>query len=301
MRRAQFESRKKQARLKRISKLKQAVAFDNLGFSSSTLNHSSNSTSVVHSSGKSSHTGNLVLPTANSTSRSTLGSNGTAPQNNMTGHGSIWPMEEDEPRRPMVNRPTHYYTQDMSNGLVPNRTSKPVKVYYANGVSVYAVESREKPQVKYYEMPSSSSYEVAPASSYEVPSASSSSQFTYRNSLPDALGPTLVGSEEEHQHGQATSLSDVPLALVHRREPGKSWQKNGRIASRGECQMENNGQHQKKTFDRDQLLSISKNTNQQSRKTKNRMPTAKRVHDTISAGGNFPMTSNDRMPRESAI
>lgn len=285
-RRAQFESKKQQARLKRISKLKQATAFDNLGFSSSTLSHSSSNTLILHYSGKPNHNGNLlVIPTADSTSRSTVGSTAIAPQN-ITGHGCIWPLEEDEPHQPMVNRPT----QDMSNGFIPNRTSKPVKVYYANDVSVSASGGRETPLSRYYQAPSTSSHEAQTATI---------SHLTYRNSLPDALAPTLIGSEEE-QHGQAACLSDVPLALVHQRgEPGKSWQKNSRNGSR-KFHMENNGKYQK-TFDNDTLLNISTNTTHRSNKTNGIMPTANHVYDTFSAQGNLSMTGKDRMPRESAI
>lgn len=280
-RRAQFESKKQQARLKRISKLKQAMAFDNLGFSSSTLSHSSSNTLILHYSGKPSHNGNLlVFPTADSTSQSTVGSTGIAPRN-ITGHGCIWPLEEDEPHQPMVNRPT----QEMSNGFVPNRTSKPVKVYYSNDVSVSASGGRETPLSRYYQDSSTSSHEAQTAT-------------IYRNSLPDALAPTLIRSEEE-QHGQGTSLSDVPLALVHQREPGKSWQKNSRSASR-KFHMENNGHHQK-TFDKDQLLNISTNTTHRRNKTNGIMPTANHVYDAFSAQGNLSMTDKDRMPCESAI
>ena len=248
LRRAQHESKQEQARMKRISKLIQAKAFDNLGFSSSTLSNSSNNL-ILQYSGKPSHNVNfLPFPTTDSANRSSAGSNGLAPVD-MTGHGCIWPVEEDEPYRSVVKRSAHSHTSDMSDGFVTDRTSNSVK---ANNISVSAsAGNREKPLTRYYHAPSSHEAETATFS-------------------------RLTGSEEG-QHGQARSLSDAPLALVHQRQSGKSWQKNSQITRR-RLHVENNGQHQK-TFDNNQLLSISTNTNphpSSSSKTKGNVPTATR-------------------------
>ena len=178
------------------------------------------------------------LTLKNSSRRSVAGSNGLARQN-MTGHGCMWPLEEDKPYRSMVKRSAHSYTTDMSDGFVTDRTSNPVK---ANDVSASAAR-------KYHQAPSSHEAETATFSR-----------------LP---------CSEDGQHGQARSLSNVPLILVHQRQPGKSRQKYNQNTS-GRFHMETNGQHQK-TFDNNQLLNISTNTNphpSSSSRTKGIVPTA---------------------------
>jgi hypothetical protein len=291
MRRAQYESKMQQARLKRICRLKQAMAFDNLGFSSSTINHNSSGSSIIQYSGKSSHNGNNVHAsrTVESTSsRSTLGSTGVVSQT-LTGHGCIWPMEEEDER----SRRPHTYTPDiMSAGVGPIRSSlKTVKVHYADDASVStAVRRREKHLPKSYN---------------QTPSTSSSQtvvigRSTHRISFPDALAPHLVGSGEEQHGHQASYVSDASVALVHQRQPGKSWQKN----SQKKFRADKNGphHHHEKMLDRDELLSITTNT-ASPQKSIIIMPPSQPVYDTFNAEDvlHLSMTSNDRMPRESAI
>lgn len=120
-RKLKLERRKEQARLKRIDQLKQAQAIDNIGFSCTSVNHSSSS-SLSYC--KVSHNGKiLVFPVNSSTSLSSLTLKDST--HHLTGQGSIWLNNDGQT---IANQISSGRVLPMSNNLLLNISSSSSQV-----------------------------------------------------------------------------------------------------------------------------------------------------------------------------